>query len=223
MATNFSKILILLPALAMASIEAKDLGVWGTLFPIAEQDLRELIYQRLNEMEQNGELAKLNEKFINNVKEHTLRPTPVAGLTTTEDPQTFYYDPTYALPHNIEDHEGRIIAKQGTIINPLDIVTLHGVLFFLNADDAKQIRWALAHSKKQDYVKYILVKGNIREAGKRLNDRIYFDQYGALTQQLGIKHIPCIVRQDGKRLQIQEFALKDKDNKKMQDEVDQKN
>ena len=214
MATSFSKILILLPALALTSIEAKDLGVWGTLFPIAEQDLREVIYQRLNEVERNGEMAKLREKFIKNVKEHALRPTPVAGPTTTEKPQIFYYDPTYVLSQDIEDHEGRIIAPKGTIINPLDIVTLHGVLFFLNADDAKQIRWALAQGKKHDYVKYILVKGNIREAGKRLNDRIYFDQYGSLTKQLGIKHIPCVVKQDGERLQIQEFALKDNEDKK---------
>ena len=209
MATSFSKILILLPTLALTSIEAKNLGVWGTLFPIAEQDLREIIYQRLNEMEQNGEMAKLREKFINNVKEHALRPTPVTGLTTTESPQTFYYDPTYTLTENIEDYEGEIIAKKGTVINPLDMVTMHGVLFFLNADDVKQISWALVQGKKHDYVKYILVRGNIQEAGKRLNERIYFDQAGSLTKQLGIKHIPCLVKQDGKRLQIQEFALKE--------------
>jgi len=223
MATSFSKILILLPTLALTSIEAKNLGVWGTLFPIAEQDLREIIYQRLHEMEQNGEMAKLREKFISRVKEHTLRPTPVAGLTTTEKPQTFYYDPTYTLTQNIEDHEGKIIAKKGTVINPLDVVTLRGVLFFLNADDAKQIAWALAQGKKYNYVKYILVRGNIQEAGKRLNERIYFDQHRSLTKQLGIKHIPCIVKQEGKRLQIQEFALEDKDSQKTKDEESKKN
>ena len=223
MATNFSKMLILLPTLALTSIEAKNLGVWGTLFPIAEQDLREMIYQRLNEMEQNGEMAKLREKFIQQVQEHTLRPTPVAGLTTTTKPQIFYYDPTYTLTQNIEDHEGRIIAKKGTVINPLDIVTLHGVLFFLNADDIKQVRWALEHGKKYDYVKYILVRGNIQDAGKRLNERIYFDQAGSLTKQLGIKHIPSIVKQEGKRLQIQEFALEDKDSQKTKDEENKQN
>jgi len=187
--------------------QAKNLGVWGQLFPIEEQDIREFIYQRLNEMEQNGEMTKLNKKFIKNVKEHTLRPTPVAGLTTTKNPKIFYYDPTYILDKGIEDHEGNIIAKKGTIINPLDTITLHGVLFFLNADDKGQINWVLANIKKYDYVKYILVQGNIKEAGKRLSDRIYFDQHGLITKQLGIKHIPCIVKQEGKKLQIQEFAL----------------
>lgn len=199
----------------MSSITvAKNLGVWGQLFPIEEQDIREFIYQRLNEMEQNGEMVKLNQKFIKNVKEHVLRPTPVSGLTAIEketkepkEAKTFYYDPTYILNKNIEDHEGNIIAKKGTIINPLDTITLHGVLFFLDADDEKQIKWVFENAKKYDYVKYILVKGNIKEAGKKLNDRIYFDQYGLITKQLRIKHVPCIVKQEGKKLQIQEFAL----------------
>jgi len=196
---------------------AKNLGVWGTLFPIEEQDIREFIYQRLNEMEQNGEMVILKEKFIRNVKEHTLRPTPVTGLTVIENtkkPKTFYFDPTYILNKNIEDDKGNVIAKAGTVINPLDTIKLHGVLFFLNADDERQVSWALNNIKKYDYVKYVLVKGNIKEAGKRLNDRIYFDQYGLMTKKLGIRHIPCIVKQEGKRLQIQEFLLEDYDNKK---------
>jgi conjugal transfer pilus assembly protein TraW len=206
-------VLVLLCSLFIAKIaQTKNLGVWGQLFPIEEQDIREFIYQRLNEMEQNGEMTKLNKKFIKNVKEHTLRPTPVFGLTTIKEPEkpkTFYYDPTYVLTKNIEDHEGNLIAKKGTTINPLDTVKLHGVLFFLDTDDERQIKWALENTKKHDYVKFILIKGNIKEAGNKLNDRIYFDQYGLITKQLGIKHIPCIVKQEGKKLQIQEFSLED--------------
>ena len=207
---NYMKVLILPILFTIASAQAKNLGVWGSLFPVEEQDIREFIYQRLNEMQQNGDMALLNKKFIKNVKEHALRPTPVSGLTTikeTKKTKTFYYDPTYVLDKDIKDHERNVIAKKGTIINPLDTIKLHGVLFFLDADDTKQIKWALKNSKKHEYVKYILVKGNIKEAGKRLNDRIYFDQYGLITKQLGIKHIPCIVKQEGKKLQIQEFSL----------------
>ena len=194
-------------------VYAKDLGNWGALFPIQELDIREFIQQKLNEMEQNGEMAILKEKLIKTVKKHIVHPTPVAGLTTTKNPKTFYYDPTYVLVHNIEDHEGNIIAKKGTTINPLDTIILHGVLFLLDADDVKQIKWALENAKKHDYVKYILVKGNIKEAGKKLKDRIYFDQYGLITKKLEIKHIPCIVKQEGKKLQIQEFALEDSADK----------
>ncbi len=208
----YRMVLVFMCLLATNISYAKNLGVWGQVFPVEEQDIREFIYQRLNEMEQNGEMTKLNEKFIKNVKEHALRPTFVSGLTTikkSEKPKTFYYDPTYVLTKNIEDQEGNIIAKKGTIINPLDTITLHGVMFFLNADDENQIKWALENAKKHDYVRHILVKGNIKEAGKKLNDRIYFDQYGSISHKLGIHHIPCIVKQEGKKLQIQEFAFFD--------------
>ena len=206
---KISKLTIFLCLLVIAPLPsfAKNLGVWGAIFPVVEQDIKEFIYERLNQMQQNGDLEKLKKNFIRNVKDHTLRPTPVAGLTTTEEPKTFYYDPTYVLDKNIADDKGKIIAKAGTTINSLDTIRLHGVMFFLNADDMRQIKWSFENVKNHDYVRYILVQGNIKDASKALNDRIYFDQYGLITHKLGIKHIPCIVKQEGKKLQIQEFAF----------------
>lgn len=91
--------------------------------------------------------------------------------------KTFYYDPAYVVDKAITDHKGNVIAQAGTTINPLDMVKLRGVMF--DADDAKQVKWALQEVKKHEYVRYILVKGDIKNASKQLNDRIYFDQYGA--------------------------------------------
>lgn len=199
--------------MAASPLYAKNLGVWGATFPVVEQDIKEFIYARLNRMQQNGELEKIKTRFISNVKQHTLRPTPVENITTTDQPKTFYYDPTYVLTKTIEDDKGKTIAPAGVTINPLNTITLHGVLFFLNADDKRQIAWSLEYAKKHDYVKHILVRGNIKEVGGALGDRIYFDQGGLLTKQLGIKHVPCIVKQEGKKLQIQEFSLNKENNK----------
>ena len=60
-------------------IHAKNLGVWGTLFPIVEKDIREFIYARLNNMEQNGTMKKLKEKFISNCKSSLFAPNPCRG------------------------------------------------------------------------------------------------------------------------------------------------
>ncbi|MBU0744901.1 MAG: type-F conjugative transfer system protein TraW [Gammaproteobacteria bacterium] len=209
---NYIRFLLFLSLFITELSQAKNLGVWGAMFPIAEQDIKEFIYKRLNQMQQNGELEKIKKKFIRNVKNHTLRPAPVSGLTTTDRPKTFYYDPIYILDKNIEDEKGKIIAKAGTTINPLDTIKLHSVLFFLNADDKRQIAWALENVKKHDYVKYILVQGNIKDAGKVLSDRIYFDQHGIITRKLGVMHIPCVVKQEGKKLQVQEISLKKETN-----------
>jgi len=129
------------------------------------------------------------------------------GLTTTSHPKTFYYDPTFVLQRNIRDAEGKILIPKGTTVNPLSKFKLHKVLFFFDADDERQISWALKQSKKYDFVKYILINGNIKEASKKLNSRVYFDQYGIITRKLKIKHIPCIVKQKGDLLEIKEFAV----------------
>jgi len=201
------QLIFLCAYLFMGVCHAKNLGVYGAAFEITEPDFKEFIYMRLNQLQQNGELEKLNQRFLAKVKKHTLRPTPVAGLTTTSSPKTFYYVPTYILKETIKDPAGRIIAAKGATINPFNVVTLHSVMLVFNADDQRQIKWAKAEAKKYSYVKYILVQGDIKASSRTLEDRIYFDQHGALTKQLGIKQIPCLVQQDGKRLKIQEFSL----------------
>jgi conjugal transfer pilus assembly protein TraW len=198
---------------------AKNLGVYGTTFEILEPDFKEFIYARLNQLQQNGELEKLNKRFLMNVKKHTLRPTPVVGLTTTNNPQTFYYDPTYVLKEDIKDAAGKVITAKGTIVNPFDVVTLHSVMLFFNAEDRKQIKWAKEESQKYSHIKYVLVQGNIKESGNTLADRVYFDQYGSITKQLGIKRIPSLVKQEGKRLKIQEFSLDEINNQRTEIET----
>ena len=90
-----------IPSLAYA----KNLGVWGSLFPIEEQDIREFIYQRLNEMEQNGEIAKLNEKFIKNV---------LRGISDTELKR--FHSPI-GLSNNAETPEEIAISIMAEIIS----------------------------------------------------------------------------------------------------------
>lgn len=211
----FSGALIIL---AHSSVFAKDLGVYGETFPIEEKDFKEVIFEKLHLMQQSGEMDKLKEKFIRDVKAHAVRPASVKGLNLTEDPKTFYYDPTYVLEKDITDENGKILAKAGTAINPLDTVSLSSAMLFFNADDPKQIVWAKEEAKKHNLMKIILVQGNVKKAGELLKERIYFDQGGAISRQLGIKHIPCIVTQVGKKLEIREVNI-NKQNASVQEKL----
>jgi len=193
--------------LVHSSVFAKDLGVYGETFPIEEKDFKEVIFEKLHLMQQNGEMDKLKEKFIRDVKAHAIRPSSVRGLTTTQMPQTFYYDPTYTAKENITDEKGKIIIKAGTKANPLDTVTLRSAMLFFNADDSRQINWVKQEIKKHNLVKIILVQGNVKKTSELLNERIYFDQAGSISQKLGIKHIPCVVTQAGRRLEIKEINI----------------
>jgi len=201
--------LIFLTVFIVSTTFAKDLGVWGDIYPIDEDDLRDFIFKRLDSLEKNGEMKTMQKNFIKNVTYHTLRPQPVGNLTTTEQPKTLFYEPTFVLNRNIEDADGKVLFPVGTKVNPLDRVQLHSVMFFLNSDDKRQITWAIKKAKNFQYIKYILVQGNIKEASEALNNKVYFDQYGKLVHKLGILHIPSIVQQSEKKLKIQEYAVKE--------------
>ena len=162
-------------------------------------------------------MKKSNTRFVKNIKECILRPTSVDGLTTTNKPKTFYCDPVYILDDNTKDDKKKIIMINiGMNIELLDIEKLHGVLFFLDIEDKYQIRWAIENVKKYNYAKYIMIYKNIRDTDNSLKNRtLYFDKHGLMAKELGIKHIPCIVKQEGGKLKVEELSYEEiiKNNK----------
>jgi conjugal transfer pilus assembly protein TraW len=205
----FFILFILLISLQPVTVRAANLGVYGQVYPIQEQDFLVFIHDRLKQMEKSGQLTTFKNQFIARVKAHVYRPTPVSGLTTTNHPKTFYDDPTFTVGQDIKDMNGNIIARKGTVVRPLSTITLHSVWLFFNADDSRQVEWALSMVKTHPdrIVKFILVRGDISKAEKALNGRIYFDQEGLISKKLGLKHIPCVVEQQGDRLMIREFKI----------------
>ena len=53
----------LLLAALPASLQARDYGQRGAVFPVIERDLLEQIHTRLAQMEKSGETARLNEEL----------------------------------------------------------------------------------------------------------------------------------------------------------------
>lgn len=181
--------------------QANDMGVYGTIYPIAEPDMLKAIYIRLNDMQKTGELDNKNQEFKRRAIAHILRPTPVKGVTDLGDanPTQHYFNPTIKVNHDIKDTLGRVIAHRGQLVNPLNIIRLNEVLYFINGDNTNQLKWIknkinTANSTNQK-IKIILVNGNIQTTSKHLNQRVYFDQYGKLCAKFKIKHTPTVVYQ----------------------------
>jgi conjugal transfer pilus assembly protein TraW len=59
-----------------------------------------------------------------------------------------------------------------------------------------------AHEGK---VKVILTGGSYLELMRRWQRPVYFDQQGKLVARLGIRQVPALVSQDGRRLRIDEI------------------
>lgn len=193
---------------------AKDFGTHGVIHQIDEKDPIVLIQSKLKTMEERGELERHTQELQKKTRAAIERPKPVEGLSKAIKSRVFTYDPTYVLPEDIKDHQGRMIHPKGTRINPLETVSLPHDLLFFDGDDADQRAWAFDRIKtsvisdqKSKQFKLILVKGAPLALSEELKVPVYFDQSGLLTKKLGIRHIPAVVTQEGRRLRIEEVCF----------------
>lgn len=184
------------------AVPAKELGVWGDVWPVQEQSMLTFIQSRLKQLDDTGDIAQMQQDFKDRVIANTLRPTPVEGLVTDTESHTLWYDPTFTVQGDYADHRGVVFAKHGERVNPLETVALGQTLYFLDADDPRQVAWMQAQKPTTLRYKVILTGGDIKVATEQLNTRIYFDQKGSLTRQLGMKYLPAVVSQEGERLKI---------------------
>jgi conjugal transfer pilus assembly protein TraW len=186
---------------------AKNIGQYGQVFPVIEEDLRQVIMKRLKKMEQSGELSRHQSDIDRRVAEHIIRPNPLK-LAPTKKPKTFRIDPTALVSHDVWAPDGTLVARRGTSINPFSHIKFSKTLFFFNADDAHQVAWVKKHYRDYGHVKFILTGGDIREASE-LFGRIYFDLNGLITTQLHIRHVPSVVNQDGLYWKVEEIGVND--------------
>lgn len=194
--------------LALPSAHALDAGVIGPTYEIAEPHLLQFIEQRLRQKEASGELRRLQEEARNRGVDAVRHPEPVAGLSTTQAKRSFYYDPTYTLDRNVLDGQGRLMFATGTRANPLDIVSLPRRLLFFDARDPRQVVQARRLIAQYDgRVKPILTGGSYLDLMQAWQLPVYYDQLGMLTKRLGIRQVPALVSQEGKRLRIDELEV----------------
>ena len=187
------------------STYAKDFGKIGETYPIKEVDLLDFIQTRLKQMQQNGELEKINKRMIEKAKLHFDRPNPIKGITTTKVYKKWFIDPSIKIENDIVDVEGRIIAKAGTVINPLKQISLRSAFIFYDGDNKSQVTWAIKQNKLlKGKVKLILINGSIIEQVKILKKKIFFDQHGRLINKFKIQHTPAIVAQEGLQMKVEE-------------------
>ncbi len=186
---------------------AQDLGVVGPVYPIVEQDMLLTIEQRLKEMEESGELARIEEDAKARYKAYVERPEGV-HLPRAKKNRTYYVDPRLTVPYYIRDHEGRIIHPAGTTVNPLDYITLSKQLLFFDGDDPVQVKWARSMIDRDPLrVKPILTNGPVLALMKKWQLRLYFDQRGKLVERFGILGVPAVVIQDEHWLKVVEYSL----------------
>lgn len=201
----------LMPVLLLltAPVGAKDFGTWGELYPIAEQDMLTTINTRLQAMKESGELDIQQEAYKKAVIEKSLRPDPVDGLTLASENRTHYINPSMSVAEDIADHQGRVFAHKGDVVNPLDTVPFNQTLYFIDGDNPDHVAWMKAQKPATEVYRVILVNGDIREATNALGERIYFDQKGVMSRRFALTAVPARVTlgEDKRTLRVDTFAL----------------
>ena len=201
-------LMLLVVHTSSSNAKAKDFGVHGETFEIEEKDMLELIHDRLNKLEKNGDLEKHYKSLRDNASRYVERPEAVKNLNNARLRRTWDFDPSYRLPKDILDHKGFVIHKAGTTVNPLDSVPLDYNLLFIDGDNEEHLKLAITtHKSATKPLKIILIKGSPMELMKSNKMRFYFDQKGTLTGRLGIKHVPAFVEQNEKVLKISEIVV----------------
>ncbi len=191
---------------ASASTQARDYGTQAQAFPIIEPDLLATIEARLARLQSSGQIDTLNQQFARRVEQSVRRPKPVAGITPAIRERSWQFDPAMVVERDIRDQKGNLIAAAGQRVNPLDFVTVHQALVFVDGDDARQMAWATGRWNATD-AKIILVAGSPIDEMTNRKRRFYFDQNGVLTERFGIRHTPAVVSQQGKVMQVREHVL----------------
>ena len=186
---------------------AGDLGTHGQTFDIAERDILEMISEQLKRAEASGRMGQLQDEFKRRVQAKVERPNPVPGLVRTVEPRSWLFDPSIIVPQDFSDHRGRVFARAGQRINPLErLPGFDRVLIFLDGDDAAQVDWAVGQLREggEHRVRLILTKGPPMELMRRRRVQFYFDQEAKLSTHFGIRQVPARVEKDGDKLRISE-------------------
>ena len=206
--------LAVLPAAGIPSAAcAKNLGVRGTTWPVAEPDLLARIEARLEEMQRSGALARLQSEARAHARRKLEEPDRVPGIAPARKERSRLFDPAIAVARDIRTPEGTLIAAAGTRVNPLERITLARDLLFVDGRREAEIAWALAHEDEGGRpAKIVLLAGRPLDLMRRHRRPFFFDQGGRLAARFGLRFTPSLVEQDGTRLRITEVPVEDRDD-----------
>ncbi len=199
---------LLLAAAPPGAVSAKDLGVRGATWPVAEPDLLAQIEARLIEMQRSGALARLQEEARANARRTLEEPDAAPGIAPAREERSRLFDPAITVARDIRTSDGTLIAAAGTRVNPLERMTLARDLLFVDGRREAEIAWALSRDRP---AKIVLLAGRPLELMRRHRRPFFFDQGGRLAARFGLRLTPALVAQDGTRLRITEIPVDDRE------------
>ena len=192
---------------------AAELGTYGDTWDIRERNLIAVLKDNLKQHFSGRSQAEIEQEMQRKTEDEAMRPSPVTGITTGRETRSRLFDPSFTVQHDIADQNGMVFAHRGQKVNPFDIIPVFDeTLYFIDADDDRQVTWMKQQVPHTTTARVILVSGNVRDGAQALGSRVYFDQTGTITKKFGITQVPAEVKQAPKQklFLITEFGLPDR-------------
>ena len=188
------------------ALQAKNIGRYGPVHPIKEQDFLEYIQETLLKQQASGELQKKIDTARNKVIEGIEQPVGIL-LPQAEEKQVHYFDPSIIVQQDIMDHKGNVVVKRGTKVNPLEKTIITKKMIFFDGMDEAQSAYILNVAKKDIRVIPIMVRGRPLDMMRDTNQRMYFDQHQILIKRFGVNQLPTWVVQEGVKMRVESVPL----------------
>jgi conjugal transfer pilus assembly protein TraW len=175
-----------------ASSPSGDLGLIGPTYPIEEENMLTLIYERLRLLDWR--------KKAREIKERAFR-FEGPSIPTATTPKTYYVDPSIVLSGDIKDHTGKVLFAAGTEINPADYVPLDGKYIVINGELSSQVKMAL----KGRYKKIMVTSGDLRLLMKKYKTPFYIAN-DVVIDRFSISAVPSVISQEGRLIRVEQLV-----------------
>lgn len=197
--------------LASQPLLAKDLGVHGPLFEIAEPSILETIKTRLREMERSGAMDEMRQEMQDTTRAYVNRPRPVLGLGKAEVAASWEVDLSITLERDLADHNGVVFARAGTVVNPLGFSRFNKRIVIFDGDDPAQVAFALSEGDELNTL-LVLTNGDPLDLMRKHGRRFYFDQNAVLVDRFGVQNTPAVVRRADPVMIVEDVPLEASDD-----------
>ncbi len=200
--TQVTKFLGVWALLASASALAGKSVIVGKTYTIAEPDTLEEIKSKASAVDWKAWMRKAPANY------GAFQSTALPRATETA---SHLFDPTYILPDDIRDADGKLIAPKGLPINVYRRIKVPG-RYIVIGDTPEDFAWLrdVAHPVSGD--KIILAGGNVYQVRQHTSVQVLILD-PRFIERFGLRAVPSIVQQEGIQLRVSEYRV-DVGNKK---------
>ncbi len=177
---------------------AEDFGVDPSAVPAGKSG-GDQIRSFVEKQQKSGELDKRMQEWRKGQLDKIYNP-PDLGIKTNYKSTQEVFSPSFTIPQDYKDDQGRVVAKQGTVIEPLKLHALDSAYIFIDGRDQSQIQYALAQAKKYP-TKIVFTAGSYVNEGNKYHQVFYYDYKAMIIGQLhrlyniNIDSVPAILFQ----------------------------